>query len=241
MRMGRRSKQITVTTVGTPPLEGVKALARLMVAEFNKQRNRNDLDSTECGAVPSVAAAPMVADDEKRSNQYLAEHPLTVYLKAKYSSAFHQIAAVRARPVVDVDPSSWPMVSAMGFPRDVPRHLVQAHALLRWTVQERNPDPEALCSVDQIIHDSWLQLLADIGMKHALAGLKGRAQQKKDAATLRTTILSTFDRLRSVATTDAKIEPIVEDTASQCGCSSRTVWRALKWRSSNNITDNGPD
>lgn len=238
--MSRRAKKITVTTVGTPPLEGAKVVARLIVAEIKKRSDRNALGNQEHGAVPSAVKASMVAGDEKHSNQYLAEHPLTVYLKGKYPSAFHQIAAVHVRPVVDVDPSSWPMISATGLPHDVPRHLVKAHALLRWSVHEINPDPAALDSANQIIHDSWLQLLAGIGLKHVQAGQKGRAQQKRNAGALRTTILSTFDQLRSEQPTEAKIEPIVEDTAKQCGCSARTVWRALDWRQ-NKLTVNGAD
>lgn len=220
--MGRRAKQITVTTVGTPPVEGVKALARLMVAEFKKQRDRNDLVSTG----PSVAAA-----------QYLAEHPLTVYLKAKYKSAFHQIAAVRARPVVDVDPSSWPMVSATGLPRDVPRHLVKAHALLRWSVYESNPDTAALDSANRIIHESWLQIFADIGQKHTSAGKAGRVVQRKSAEEKREHVLTIFDRLKIDRPKSSKSD-LVTRAAAEAECSKETVWRALRTRKSTVI---GPD
>ena len=189
---------------------------------------------------PTAGGGVSQSEAPDRAVQYLATHPLTAHLKAKYPADVQQVAAVRIRPVIGVDPSAWPMVSATGLPHGVPWHLVRAHALLHWTVHESNPDQAALDSAIRLIHESELQLLADIGLKHVLAGRKGRAQQKKDADGRRTDILSTFDRLRGAQPAAAKIEPIVAETAAECCVSTRTVWRYLGQRAKE-LTASGPD
>lgn len=186
------------------------------------------------------AEAVRAAGDCERLAAYLACQPLTMHLKNRYAAAFQQVENVRIRPVAGADPSVWPMVSATGLPQGVPRYLVRAYALLRWSVHESDPDQGALDSALKIIHESDLMLFAEMGLKHALAGRKGRAQQSKEASDLRAVILTTFDRLRSMQPQGGKVEPVVADTAAQCNCKSRTVWNALSWRKKK-LTASGPD
>ncbi len=183
------------------------------------------------------AEAVRAAGDCERLADYLARHPLTMHLQTKYAADFQQVENVCIRPVAGVDPSAWPMVSATGLPQGVPRYLVRAYALLRWSVHESNPDPEALDSALKIIRESDLMLLAEMGMKHALAGQKGRAVQKKAAYKNHDRVVSIFQKLKS-ARPSASTNDLVSRTANEAVCSEATVWRALR-QSKSTVT--GPD
>lgn len=151
--------------------------------------------------------------------------PLSIHLRANYPAAVQQVEAVRIRPVIGVDPSAWPMVSATGLPHGVPWHLVRAHALLRWSVL--NPDHAALDSALRIIHESELLMLSEIARKFSLAGEVGRAAQRQIAAKNHERILSIFDRLR-MERPGASVNDLVSRTATEAGCSEATVWRSLR-------------
>lgn len=160
---------------------------------------------------------------------HLDSHPLTKLLKKRYQVVFDEISSVRIIYQPGAHPASWPMASLTGFPPDVPRHLLRAYALLKWTTFEDPPDSSDLDNALKIINDALINHFAEMGLKHERAGQKGVKLQKKEAHARYAEILAVFDRVASKP--HAKTMKIkVSETVTEANCLERQVYRALEWR-----------
>ena len=119
------------------------------------------------------------------------------------------------------------MVNNIDFPRDVPRHLVRAYALLKWVAFENPPESIDLDDASGMIKEALDSQLSDIGLKHTVAGIQGRKAQQKLASENKAIIISVFERLRGERQT-ASNNDLVARTVNETGKSESTVRRALR-------------
>ena len=158
---------------------------------------------------------------------YLDSHLLTKLLKKRYRVVFDEISSVRIIYQPGAHPASWPMTSLTGFPPDVPRHLLRAYALLKWITFEDPPDSRDLDDATGIIKEALNSQFFDIGVKHTVAGIKGRKAQQELASENKAEIIAVFERLRGERQT-ASNNDLVARTVTETGKSESTVRRALR-------------
>ena len=158
---------------------------------------------------------------------YFDSHPLTKLLEKRYPNVFDEISSVRIIYQPAAHPASWPMTSLTGFPPDVPRHLLRAYALLKWITFEDPPDSSDLDDASGIINEALLSPLSEMGLKHTVAGMKGRKAQQELALKNKAEIIAVFERLRGERQT-ASNNDLVDRTVKKTGKSESTVRRALR-------------